>query len=111
MHLEKLKNYRPSEKEPFMNERQRELLKLVAKKLTSPSMLVKMPSILKEVTPYTQGNIGGTDVYRSQTPNLQVVEVGTPGVLRLSLRADSYAWKFVPIANRSFTDSGTDRCH
>jgi DnaK suppressor protein len=24
MHLEKLKNYRPSEKEPFMNERQRE---------------------------------------------------------------------------------------
>ena len=45
-------------------ERQRELLKLVANKLTSPSMLVKMPSILKEVTPYTQGNIGGTDVYR-----------------------------------------------
>ncbi|MGB8955626.1 MAG: LCP family protein [Tumebacillaceae bacterium] len=45
-------------------ERQRELLKLVAAKLKSPSMLVKMPSILKEVTPYTQGNISGSDIYR-----------------------------------------------
>ena len=45
-------------------ERQRELLKLVANKLTSPSMIVKMPSILKEVTPYAQGNISGSDIYR-----------------------------------------------
>ena len=59
----------------------------------------------------TGGADGGTEIRESQTPNLQVVEVGTPGVLRLSLRADSYAWKFVSIANRSFTDSGTDRCH
>jgi acid phosphatase type 7 len=59
----------------------------------------------------TGGADGGTEIERSQTPNLQVVEVGTPGVLRLNLRADSYSWKFVPIANRSFTDSGTDRCH
>ena len=45
-------------------ERQREMLKLVAAKMKSPSMLVKLPSILKEITPYTQGNIGGTDLYR-----------------------------------------------
>ena len=59
----------------------------------------------------TGGADGGTEIHENQTPNLQVVEVATPGVLRLNLRADSYAWKFVPIANQSFTDSGTDRCH
>jgi hypothetical protein len=59
----------------------------------------------------TGGADGGTEIHKSQTPNLQVVEVGTPGVLRLSLRADSYGWKFVPIAGKNFTDSGTDRCH
>ena len=59
----------------------------------------------------TGGADGGTEIHENQTPNLQVVEVGTPGVLRLSLRADSYAWKFVPIAGKNFTDSGTDRCH
>ncbi len=57
------------------------------------------------------GADGGSEIHEPQTPNLQVVEVGTPGVLRLGLRADSCAWKFVPIAGGSFTDSGTDRCH
>ncbi|HEV2742930.1 MAG TPA: metallophosphoesterase [Rubrobacter sp.] len=59
----------------------------------------------------TGGADGGTEIHENQTPNLQVVEGGTPGVLRLSLRADSYAWKFVPIAGKNFTDSGTDNCH
>ena len=59
----------------------------------------------------TGGADGGGEIHRSQTPNLQRVKVGTPGVLRLGLRADSYAWKFVPIPGKSFTDSGKDRCH
>jgi alkaline phosphatase len=59
----------------------------------------------------TGGADGGSEIYRSQAPNLQRVKVGTPGVIRLSLRADSYAWKFVPIAGKTFTDSGTGRCH
>ena len=42
---------------------------------------------------------------------MQVVKTDVFGVLRLSLRADSYAWKFVPIAGKTFTDSGTDGCH
>ena len=33
------------------------------------------------------------------------------GVLRLRLSAGSYAWKFLPVAGESFTDSGTRRCH
>jgi acid phosphatase type 7 len=44
-------------------------------------------------------------------PLMQVRKVGTVGVLRLSLRADSYSWKFVPVEGESFTDSGSDRCH
>jgi LCP family protein required for cell wall assembly len=45
-------------------ERQRELLKLVAGELQSPGKLLKLPSILKEVTPYTQSNIGSGDLYK-----------------------------------------------
>ncbi len=33
------------------------------------------------------------------------------GVLRLRLSAGSYAWKFLPVAGESFTDSGTGKCH
>ena len=40
-----------------------------------------------------------------------MVKVGTPGVLKLNLGAGSYDWKFVPIAGKTFTDSGTDACH
>jgi len=33
------------------------------------------------------------------------------GVLRLRLSAGSYAWKFLPVAGETFTDSGTGKCH
>jgi acid phosphatase type 7 len=33
------------------------------------------------------------------------------GVLKLTLKPGSYAWKFVPQVGKSFTDSGTDGCH
>lgn len=35
----------------------------------------------------------------------------TWGVLRLSLSAGSYAFEFLPVAGRTFTDSGTGTCH
>lgn len=35
----------------------------------------------------------------------------TPGVLRLYPSADSYRWRFLPVAGKTFTDSGADRCH
>ncbi|MGH3147804.1 MAG: hypothetical protein ACRDTR_18580 [Rubrobacter sp.] len=59
----------------------------------------------------TGGSPGGSEIYRSQAPNLQVVRTDTFGVIKLSLRADSYAWRFVPIAGKTFTDSGKGRCH
>jgi acid phosphatase type 7 len=33
------------------------------------------------------------------------------GVLKLTLHSASYDWKFIPEAGKSFTDSGSDRCH
>jgi acid phosphatase type 7 len=34
----------------------------------------------------------------------------TYGVLRLTLRRGGYTWRFLPVAGRSFTDAGSDRC-
>ena len=51
------------------------------------------------------GDIGTTD------PNSAVKDDDTFGVLRLSLKSDSYNWKFVPVAGKNFTDSGTRNCH
>ena len=51
------------------------------------------------------------DLICIDAPNLQRVKTGVYGVLKLGLRSDSYAWKFVPIAGQTFTDSGTTLCH
>ncbi len=59
----------------------------------------------------TGGEPGGDEIHHADAPNMQVVKTNVFGVLRLSLRADSYAWKFVPVAGKTFTDSGNDRCH
>ena len=34
----------------------------------------------------------------------------TYGVLKLTLNSASYSWKFVPVAGKTFTDSGTTSC-
>lgn len=43
-------------------------------------------------------------------PNSQVISTDY-GVLRLTLRAADYDWKFIPVRGASFTDSGTGTCH
>jgi hypothetical protein len=63
----------------------------------------------------TGGEPGGSEIDTSQVPNFQEprdkVQIGTFGVLKLDLGADSYNWKFVPIAGQTFTDSGSGSCH
>jgi acid phosphatase type 7 len=44
-------------------------------------------------------------------PNSQSRNASTPGVLKLTLNSGGYAWKFVPVAGKTFTDSGTASCH
>jgi hypothetical protein len=39
------------------------------------------------------------------------VRAAPNGVLKLTLRANSYDWNFLPIAGQAFTDSGSGACH
>ena len=48
--------------------------------------------------------------FNNVAPNSQVRNASTFGVLKLTLHPGSYDWKFVPVAGKSFTDSGTSRC-
>ncbi|GAA3197894.1 metallophosphoesterase [Nonomuraea roseoviolacea] len=43
--------------------------------------------------------------------NLQAKNSNTHGVLKLTLSSTGYRFDFVPIAGRTFTDSGTGTCH
>jgi acid phosphatase type 7 len=55
---------------------------------------------------------GGAHLYAPKAirPNSEVIS-STHGVLKLTLKAESYEWQFVPIPGKSFTDSGTARCN
>lgn len=50
-------------------------------------------------------------VFGSPKPNSQTRKEGTFGILKLTLRAHSYDWQFIPVAGQTFTDSGTGSCH
>jgi len=43
-------------------------------------------------------------------PNSEVRDYSTFGVFRLTLHDNSYDWQFVPVAGKTFTDSGTGTC-
>jgi predicted phosphodiesterase len=49
--------------------------------------------------------------FGSIKPNSQAHNNDTFGVLKMTLGATSYSWKFVPVAGKTFTDSGTRNCH
>lgn len=44
-------------------------------------------------------------------PNSEVRDSTTYGVLKVTLRARSYEWEFLPIAGGAFKDSGSNACH
>jgi hypothetical protein len=53
-------------------------------------------------------------VYGTVQPNSEVRDNTTYGVMKLTLRADSYDWQFIPdtqAGNGKFTDKGTGTCH
>ncbi len=56
---------------------------------------------------------GGGHLYQVATVkrNSQVRENATFGVIVLELREGSYAWRFEPAGNGTFTDAGTGSCH
>ena len=56
---------------------------------------------------------GGADVYGFSTtsPNSEVRNSGTFGVIKLTLGANGFDWQFVPEAGKTFTDTGSQQCH
>ena len=56
---------------------------------------------------------GGVDhtQFARVLPNSEVRNADTFGVLKLTLRMDSYDWQFIPVAGSSFSDTGTGACH
>ena len=42
---------------------------------------------------------------------MQAAKIDAIGVIRLGPWADSYTWKFVTVAGKTSTDSGTTNCH
>ena len=57
---------------------------------------------------------GGAPLYGHHqpfAPNSQVRNGSTHGVLKLRLAENGYAWRFIPVAGGSFTDSGSGTCH
>jgi chitodextrinase len=56
---------------------------------------------------------GGESHYTFNAPvaNSEVRDSTSFGVLKLTLHAASYDWKFVPVAGATFTDSGSSNCH
>lgn len=44
-------------------------------------------------------------------PNSEVRDATAFGVLKLTLKANSYDWQFIPEAGKNFTDSGGGACH
>jgi hypothetical protein len=56
---------------------------------------------------------GGNSLYGFGTskPNSQVRNNSATGLLKLTLRADGYEFRFLPVAGKSFSDSGAGTCH
>jgi hypothetical protein len=61
---------------------------------------------------FTVGSGGkSSQAFRAALPNSEVRNGATYGVIKLTLHPDSYDWQFVPVAGKTFTDSGTTPCH
>jgi hypothetical protein len=56
---------------------------------------------------------GGSGLEQFSTPvaNTEAYDDTTHGVLKLTLGPGTYAWKFIPIAGQTYSDSGTGTCH
>jgi len=57
--------------------------------------------------------MGGTGLggFGTIQPNSQARNSDTWGVLKLTLHSNSYDWNFVPVAGKTYNDSGTTACH
>jgi len=63
---------------------------------------------------FVVGTGGAEENYAMEEPpigNTEAYNDDTDGVLKLTLRATSYNWDFLPVEGSGFSDSGSDGCH
>lgn len=77
--------------------------------LQDPSGAADPTQGIREFIVGTGGAYQGYSV-DTQLPNSEIYNTTTYGVLKLTLHESSYDWQFVPIAGKTFTDSGSDTC-
>ena len=70
---------------------------------------VRTPQGIREFVVGTGGASHGK--FRTVRDNSLVRNAKTYGVLKLTLRPANYSWKFVPVAGKTFTDSGSSNCN
>jgi invasin-like protein/Big-like domain-containing protein/calcineurin-like phosphoesterase family protein len=73
-----------------------------------PTGKVDLVNGYREIIAGTGGIGGGSTGSSSFT---ETSNGSTFGVLKLYLYDDSYAWKFIPVAGKTYTDSGSAACH
>jgi hypothetical protein len=66
------------------------------------------PKGIREFIVGTGGAGGGS--WSTTQPNSQVHAVSAIGVIKLTLKASSYSWQFMPVGSTTFTDSGSESC-
>jgi parallel beta-helix repeat protein len=70
---------------------------------------------IRQIVAGTGGKGLTTSTRAGSTPGLEAWQDASTanalGVLKLTLHAGSYDWQFVPVAGKTFTDSGSGSCH
>jgi PKD repeat protein len=75
----------------------------------SPNGVLDSAYGIREIVAGTGG--GGLFTAHAPVPNSEALNDNTNGVLKLTLHANGYNWKFLPIPGETFTDSGSTHCH
>jgi PKD repeat protein len=75
----------------------------------APNGALDLTNGIRQIT----AGMGGARLYGIGTvsPHSEAIDNVTHGVVKLVLEADAYTWEFIPVAGKSFTDSGRQACH
>ena len=70
------------------------------------------PDFDKGIREFVAGT-GGKNLrpFGAPKPNSELRDATAFGILKLTLKPNSYEWQFIPQAGKSFTDSGGGNCH
>lgn len=74
-----------------------------------PDGTVDRQSGIREFVVGTGG--AGLNPLKYPKANSSAQNTGAHGVLKITLQSANYGWDFVPVAGKTFTDSGSAKCH